>query len=441
MDRHERLRGRRRGFEQAVVAQPTRPPQYLGELEAVDQQDPDDGELGRYQEQEHGPVERAQIKGHRHADRPHHDRGRKLDQAEEEQDAADVEAHEMAGEPEHRQQGEQGRADRLDRPGRILGDLAGQRELRLARRIEHAPVGFGAAADVFLPGLVDRFHHVVVDVLAFGHVEPFAQELRLVLDRGLRVFLAVAIRGPADFGDHDRLAREQFPEPVVLAEGEVDRVLARNLFPVRQQVHADEVDVVGQFRVALPDEERLGGRDRDLKLGAGTVDVGDQLVDADVAAQDRLVADHSAGDVLVLARQRYQGLEFGLVVAHALVDPGPGHHFHVVERGQARNLRALDRGIRAQPLGVLREQADVAGQLGLARKQVLGRILVALERAEGHALDAAAPVRYLHRPVQEGPQAEIQGGDRDGEQNGAPERFFHHLGVRIDQGEPVVTGA
>ena len=193
VDRDKRLFGGRRGLQQLEVAQPSRSPQDLGEFETVDQQDEDDGELGRNQQQEHGPVQRAQVERQRHADRPDDDRHRQLDQAEEEQDAAHIEAHEVPGEPEHRQQRQQGCRECLDPPGRILDDLAGQRELRLARGIEHAPVGFDAAGEDFLPRLVDRFHHVVVDVLAFGDVEPLAQELRFVLDRGLRVFKTVAV--------------------------------------------------------------------------------------------------------------------------------------------------------------------------------------------------------------------------------------------------------
>ena len=201
-------------------------------------------------------------------------------------------------------------------------------------------------------------------------------------------------------------------------------------------MHADEIDVLGELWIALPDIERFGGRNRDLQLRAGTIDVVDQLVDADIAAQDRLVADHGAGDVVVLAGQRDQRLQFGLVVVHAPVDPRTRHDLHVVERGESRDLRAFQRGIGAQALGMPRQHADVAGQFGLAGEQTLGRILVTLEGVVGHAFDAATPVIDLLGPIEECPEGEVQRGDDGCEQHGAPEGFLHQIRAGSEQEDP-----
>ncbi len=176
----------------------------------------------------------------------------------------------MAREPEHRQQREQRGEAGLPRPDRVFDDGAFERKLLLAIGVEHAPIRLDAAAELFLPRLVDRFHHVVVDLLALGHVEPVRAGNAPRRPARAAHILAIAVRWPADFADHDgfagRDAVDDFAQRLQLAEHEADRVLARHAFPVRQDMHGDEVDVADQFGIALPGVQRLGGRHRNLQL-------------------------------------------------------------------------------------------------------------------------------------------------------------------------------
>ena len=313
MDRDERLHVDRIRRQQLELAQPSRPPDHLGELEAVDEQDQDDRELRREQQHEHAPVERIEIEVVRQRRHPDEDRRRHLDQREEEHEAERAEADEVPREPEHRDQRDQRREPGFPRPVRILDDRAGERELLLAVRVEHAPVRAGETFVRRLPRLVDRLHDVVVELFLLRDVEPLAKEMRFVRERGLRGLAPVAVRRPADFADDHRLVGkalvgDELAHRAILAEHPADRILARHELPVRQDVHGDEVDVADQLGMALPCVERLGGRHRDVELRARAIEVADQLLRRKIAEQHGLVADDGAIDVVVFPAERDQTL-------------------------------------------------------------------------------------------------------------------------------------
>src|ERR1019366_952456 len=132
--------------------------------------------------------------------------------------------------------------------------------------------------------------------------------------------------------------------------------------------------------------------------------------------------------VVVLAAERDQYAELAFVAFGASLDPRAGHQLHAVELRNMRNLRVLGRRIGAQSLGVMREQADVAVQFRLARKDLLGRILIALEWIDREAADLALPVRDMHRAIEECPQADVQRRDDKGQQKCAPQRFADRNG-------------
>ncbi len=338
---------------------------------------------------------------------------------------------EAPAEPDHRQQRQQAGGQRLAQPRRILDHRPGERELRLAVGVEHAPVGAGAAlAQRFLPRLVEGLHHVVVDVVLARPAEPAAQEDGLVGHRRIGVQEAVAVGRPADLADHDGLVRVQAVQRVVARDHVIERIVQRYAFPVGQQVHGDEVHVLDQLRVLLPDVPRLGGRHRLADLRAGAVQVGHQLGRLDVVAQQHLVADQHAGDGLRVApRLRRHRVDLLVVVQQASVDPRAGHHVQALGRGQADHLRVLDRVVGADVPGVARQQLEVGADLPVAGVVLVERPLVALVRAVGEAVDRQHHVVRTVGQVAPPPQPHVEHRQQQGQQH------------RDDQGLPASGGA
>ena len=97
--------------------------------------------------------------------------------------------------------------DRRELPVVLVHDRAGPGEFRLARRVENAPIGSDAAFEEF-PGLIDRLDDVVVHADGFGAGDEIAQHRGLLERAGFGVAQIIAGARPAEFGDHDPLARE-----------------------------------------------------------------------------------------------------------------------------------------------------------------------------------------------------------------------------------------
>ena len=87
--------------------------------------------------------------------------------------------------------------------GLVIG--AGPGEFRLARGVEHAPIGTDAAFER-LPRLVDGFDDVVVDAEASARATKSRSTVGLLDAAGLGVLAVVAGARPAELGDHDALA-------------------------------------------------------------------------------------------------------------------------------------------------------------------------------------------------------------------------------------------
>ena len=104
----------------------------------------------------------------------------------------------------------QQQAEQDGEPGELpvvgIVDRPGPGELGVARRVEHAPIRADAAF-VGLPRLVEGFDDVVVDAEGLGARDEVAQHGRLLDAAGLALEQVVAGARPAEFGDHDALAR------------------------------------------------------------------------------------------------------------------------------------------------------------------------------------------------------------------------------------------
>ena len=91
-----------------------------------------------------------------------------------------------------------------------------------------------------------------------------------------------------------------------------------------------------------PDIPDFAGGDRDRGLALDALDLADQFVDRLLAAVDRLVADHDAVDVAVLAGEIDDGAHFALVALGVLVDPG-------ADRDPQPELAGRSRGTSSEP--------------------------------------------------------------------------------------------
>jgi hypothetical protein len=318
-------------------------------------------------------------------------------------------------EPQDEGRGDERRGERLRAPRGVRLERPRKGELRRPVGVGDAPVGARAALRGLLPGLVEHLHQVVVEVPAGGAREELAYEPRLLGGRGDRAADAVAAARPADLADHHAFHRERALQLLVAGEGVIERVGCGHPFPVRQQVRGDEVDVAGELRVAQPHVPRLGGGHRLLREPLHPLEVCDQLVHREVAAQERLVAHHDPLDVRVLARGADRRRDLHVVVVGAPVEPGAERDANAPVAGERDHVGVLDRAVRADPAGHARDTGEVLGELVLGREAAAGRVLVALEPAVCDAGDRSIPVRQLERRVEPSPCAEVERRQQHGD--------------------------
>ena len=143
---------------------------------------------------------------------------------------------------------------------------------------------------------------------------------------GIGIPQIIAGARPAEFRDHDPLARELVAQQLVHGHGLIDRLLVGEVFPVRQNVGGDEIHGVGELRIVAPDIPDFAGRDGNVDRFLDPLDQLDQVVDLLIGAIHRLVADHDADHVAVVPGQIDRGIDFALVALGVLVDPGADHH-------------------------------------------------------------------------------------------------------------------
>jgi hypothetical protein len=105
----------------------------------------------------------------------------------------------------HRQQNAHKQRDAGEPPMIGIRDRAGPAKFRLARSVEHSPIGADTAFEDF-PGLVDGLDNVVVDAESFGARHKIAQHNCLLGAAGCCVLEIIARARPAEFGDHDAFA-------------------------------------------------------------------------------------------------------------------------------------------------------------------------------------------------------------------------------------------
>ncbi len=311
-----------------------------------------------------------------------------------------------------REQRHDHRGDCQQAPLRNRHHRAFEGELGLPIEVVDAPVGAHRALVAGLPRLVEGLDDEVVVALAVKPVDQRAQVHRLIGLGGVGAAAHAPVARPADFGDQQRFLREQLAQVARAVEDELPGVLHRDEFPVRQHVGSDQVGVLGQLRVLLPDVPLLGGRHRHLDRRAHAVHERDQLLGGDFLAKQRLVAHGHANHAARVVGQ-IDGLgDLALVAFLVVADPDAQGHAQAELLGDCRNVgqRAVHR-VGADVVGVLAQQLQVLANLRIAGIDALLRALALAERRIGEAGDLRGPVRRAHRAVVERPETGEQRSD------------------------------
>ena len=215
---------------------------------------------------------------------------------------------------------------------------------------------------------------------------------------------------PADFGDHDGLAGKGFLQAAELRERVVDRGFDTHTFPVRQEVYADEVDVLGELRVRQPHVPRLRGADRLADGIARLIEIFLELLDGDIAAQDHLVTDDHPYDIDMSAGELDRGIELGLVGVAVIVDPGADGDVDAVALGELRNIgQCAEVTVGADSERFAFQELEILVDLRIRRHFLVGGIFADAERRERKPLNPGGPRRLERRTIEKRPEREGQG--------------------------------
>ena len=260
---------------------------------------------------------------------------------------------------QHQGQGQQGhdhRGDGQQAPLRNGDDGTVEAEFGLAGQVVDAPVGAHGTFFGGLPRLVEGFDDEVVVALGVQRVDQGAQVDGLFGLVGFGAATGAAVARPAHFRQQQGFFREQLAHFPGAVEDELGGVLHRHEFPVGQHVGGDQVGVLGQFRVLVPDVPLLGSGHRHLDRGAHAVEVAHQLFGFDFLAEQRFVADDHAHHA-ARAVSQLDGLgDFPFVALDVRTDPDTQADAQTELLGQARDVgQGAFHRIGADVVGALAE--------------------------------------------------------------------------------------
>jgi len=221
------------------------------------------------------------------------------------------------------------------------------------------------------------------------------------------------VAGPADLGDDDRLARKGLLQAVELREGIVDSHIDGDTLPVGQQVHSDEVHMLGKLRMREPDMPGLCGAHRLSDRLPRAIEVPHHLPGRQFAAQDHFIADEHPRHVRVGARDLDGSLELPVVLVRVIVDPRAERDVDVMAGGELRDIGQSARdAVGTYRRGLARKQLQIGIDLRIRRHLVACRVFVRPEGRERKPLDARGPRRLGGRAIQECPCRERQRRER-----------------------------
>ncbi|MNO72174.1 hypothetical protein D3C76_631130 [compost metagenome] len=195
-------------------------------------------------------------------------------------------------------------------------------------------------------------------------------------------------------------------------EHELDRILHRHELPVRQDVRGNQVDVLGQLRVFLPDVPLLAGGHRHFHRRAHAVQILDQRFGRDFFAEQRFVANHDTDHAARGVGQLDRLADFPLVALQVRADPDPQSDAQAKLFGQVRDvgLAAFD-GVDADAVGELAHLLQVLTHFIVAGVLALLRALPKAERRVRETGDLFRPGRRGDRAIDQRPEPGEQRGD------------------------------
>ena len=167
-------------------------------------------------------------------------------------------------------------------------------EFLLAGGVVHAPVGAHRAFVTGLPRLVERFDDEIVVAPAVQGVDQVTQVNGLIGRAGICTAAHAAVAWPANFRQQQWFFREQLFQVPGTVQYEFTGLVHRDKFPVRQDVRGNQVYVLGQLRVFLPNVPLLGRGHGHFDGCAHPVEQHDQLFGGDLFTEQGFVADHHA---------------------------------------------------------------------------------------------------------------------------------------------------
>ncbi|MNZ40705.1 hypothetical protein D3C78_582370 [compost metagenome] len=254
-------------------------------------------------------------------------------------------------------------------------------EFLLALGVVHAPVGAHRAFVAGLPRLVVGLDDEVIVTTAVEGVDQGTQVDGLVGLGGIGTAAHAAVARPADFRQQQGFARELVLQLAGAVEHELDRILHWHELPVRQDVRGNQVDVLGQLRVFLPDVPLLTGGHRHLDRCAYPVQVLDQVFRGDFFAEQRFVADHYPHHAARGVGQLDGRGDFAFVALQVRADPDAQRHPQAEFLGQARDIRlgALH-GVDPDAVGQFAQLLQVLAHLVVTGVLALLRAFAQTER-------------------------------------------------------------
>ncbi len=269
--------------------------------------------------------------------------------------------------------------DRQRLPARQGYDGTREVVLRRAVGIEDAPVGADLAFDIALPGLIERLHEEVLVAAAIGTLEKAPEKRRCIGPRGNGVVAHAAVARPPDFADDNRLVGKRRLEQIHARQNVVHGLIDGDAFPVRQQMHGDEIDMVGELGILNPDMPGLGRADGNGCILPRLVEQRHQRVHRQRFGQHRLIADDRALRAAGIHGDFAQSRNARFVAARIAEELDAQRDVETVPRGHVRD-RAVHavKGIDAYRARRARHQCEIGIDLRGTGLLTTRRRLIAL---------------------------------------------------------------
>ena len=166
------------------------------------------------------------------------------------------------------------------------------------------------------------------------------------------------------------LARIGLTQLPIHLHGVIHGYVARQTFPIRQDVDGNIVNRGHELRMVEPDIPDLRRRNGNRHRPLHALDLADNVLDRVVFLRpipvDRLVADDDAVDISIVLGERYGAFDLFLVVSLTLVDPRPERDAKAEVRRKLRHeFEPGCRSVGPDLAGIWRDRLQIRSDLRL----------------------------------------------------------------------------